>query len=50
MHLQCHLKTEMFEFQVRRDQVLIDLLKETKKASFDPMKRVKVRIRDDTIG
>ena len=41
--LQSFLKSENYEFQIRRGRVLEDLLKETKKRSFSPMKRVKVR-------
>lgn len=41
-HLQQFLKTEIVEFQVRREFILSDLLNETKKAKFHPMKRVQV--------
>lgn len=40
--LQSFLKSENYEFQIRRGRVLEDLLKETKKRSFSPVKRVKV--------
>ena len=42
-HLQKFLKLEIFEFQVRREHILEDLLQETRKISFHPLKRVKVR-------
>lgn len=42
-HLQQFLKLEMFEFHVRREHVLQDLLQETRKIRFHPLKRVQVR-------
>lgn len=41
-HLQEFLKNEVVEFQVRREYVYLDLLKESKKSKFHPMKRVQV--------
>ena len=35
------MTTEEYEFQVRRDHVLEDLLKESRKRSYHPQKRVK---------
>ena len=42
--LRASLKTDWFEFQIRRDRVLEDLLKDTKKLSFDPLKQIRVRL------
>ena len=42
MHLQLHLKPEVYEIQVCRHDLLKGHLKETTRATFDPMKRVKV--------
>ena len=36
------MEDEIFEFQVRREYVFEDLLEETKKVRFHPLKRVKV--------
>ena len=42
-HLEQFLKPELQEFQVRREHVLNDLLIETKKTWFHPLKRVTVK-------
>ena len=44
--MQQFLKLKVFEFHVWREHVLEDLLQETKKARFHPLKRVKVRYSD----
>jgi hypothetical protein len=40
-HLQNQLKPEIYEFQVYREDLLHDIIKATKRLSFDPLKRVK---------
>lgn len=42
IHLQAFLKPEVQEFHVRREYIFDDVLQETKKSWFHPLKRVKV--------
>ena len=42
MHLQLFLKDEFYEFQVQREHVLEDLLQETRKSRFYPLKPITV--------
>ena len=42
LQLQMHLKSDVYEFQVCRHNLLSELLKETTRSTFDPLKRVKV--------
>ena len=44
MHMQQYLKPERYEFHIRRGRVLDDLLKETRKLAFHPLKRVQVSL------
>ena len=49
--LEKNVTTEEYEFQVRRDHVLEDLLKESRKRSYHPQKRVKTWfVGEDTGG
>ena len=43
IHLQAFLKPEVQEFHVRREYIFDDVLQETKKSWFHPLKRVKVK-------
>ena len=44
LHLQNFLMAEFYEFNVRRDMILADLLMEVKIPTFHPMKRAKVNV------
>ena len=42
--LSKNMKHDIFEFEVRRDFLLEDILKEARRPDFDPMKSIKVMI------
>ena len=45
--MQQYLKPERYEFHIRRGRVLDDLLEETRKLAFHPLKRVQVSLHID---